>query len=85
MILAEIKKMGWTAPNDTDSNSINCLLNAFANHVHIERYGFHPYTWEIANMVRAGVMTRDEGYKKIYQEQSLKQVIFAKEKLLGHN
>lgn len=70
MILQEIAKYGWTPPHDTDSNSSNCLLNAFANDVHIKRYGFHPYVWEIANMVRDGVMGREEGYSKIYAEQS---------------
>ncbi len=45
------------------------------------KYGFHPYVWEIANMVREGIMTREEGYKKIYAEQSLDLVKIAKEKL----
>lgn len=69
-IIEEIGKIGWEEPDDTDSNSTNCLLNAYANDVHIKRFGFHPYVWEIANMVRAGVMGREEGHKKIYGEQS---------------
>jgi hypothetical protein len=81
MIMNEIKKLGWVAPEDTDSNSSNCLLNAFANDVHIKRYGFHPYVWEIANMVRDGVMARKEGYEKIYQEQSADLINIAKGKL----
>ena len=81
MIMNEIKKFGWVAPEDTDSNSSNCLLNAFANDVHIKRYGFHPYVWEIANMVREGIMARKEGYEKIYQEQSADLINIAKEKL----
>jgi 3'-phosphoadenosine 5'-phosphosulfate sulfotransferase (PAPS reductase)/FAD synthetase len=81
VMLDEIKKYGWIAPKDTDSNSTNCLLNAFANDVHIKRYGFHPYAWEIANMVREGIMKRDEGYKKIYQEQRANLIKIAKEKL----
>jgi len=48
-------------PSDTDANSSNCTVNAFANQIHKDRYGFHPYVWEIANMVRSGAMTRDEG------------------------
>ncbi len=58
-------EIGWEKPDDTDHNSTNCLLNAFANNVHRKRYGFHPYVWEIANMVRQGVMTREEGLAKI--------------------
>jgi hypothetical protein len=61
MIMEEIKKLGWESPKDTDTNSSNCLINAFANSVHLERYGFHPYVWEIANMVREGIMKREEG------------------------
>lgn len=81
MIMNEIQKFGWVAPKDTDSNSSNCLLNAFANYVHIKRYGFHPYVWEIANMVREGVMKREEGYKKIYSEQPAYLIKISKEKL----
>jgi hypothetical protein len=82
MILEEIRKIGWRAPEDTDSNSTNCLLNAFANDIHIKRYGFHPYVWEIANMVREGVMTREEGHQKIYADQPPQFINAAKEKLL---
>ncbi|RJQ17675.1 MAG: hypothetical protein C4560_08150 [Nitrospiraceae bacterium] len=81
MIMEEIGKFGWTAPHDTDSNSTNCLLNAFANDIHVKRYGFHPYVWEIANMVREGVMDRAEGYEKIYSDQSPRLVEIAKHKL----
>lgn len=81
MILQEIQQFGWTAPKDTDSNSTNCLLNAFANDVHIKRYRFHPYVWEIANMVREGVMTREEGHIKIYGEPDASFIQAAREKL----
>ncbi|MEW6110133.1 MAG: hypothetical protein AB1632_13360 [Nitrospirota bacterium] len=84
MIFSEIQKLGWMSPADTDSNSTNCLLNAFANDIHIKRYGFHPYVWEIANMVRAGVMGREDGYRKIYGEQSEGLILTAKLKLF-HN
>ncbi|GBD97699.1 hypothetical protein BMS3Abin06_02600 [bacterium BMS3Abin06] len=81
MIHKEIKKLGWEAPKDTDTNSSNCLLNAFANEIHVKRYGFHPYVWEIANMVREGVMSREEGHNKIYQEQPEQLIEFARQKL----
>ena len=68
-IIKEISGLGWRLPEDTDSNSTNCLLNAFANEVHLKRYGFHPYVWEIANMVREGVVSREEGLEKIYGPQ----------------
>lgn len=81
MILAAIKEFGWREPKDTDSNSSNCLLNAYANEVHIEKYGFHPYVWEIANMVRDGVMSREQGYAKIYGAQDEHLVETSKKKL----
>ena len=77
----ELEDLGWEAPADTDTNSSNCLLNAFANHCHLERHGFHPYVWEIANMVRQGVVDRDEGIERIYTEQDQNMVEYAKEKL----
>ncbi len=80
-IKQELAHMGWVAPADTDTNSSNCLLNAFANQVHIERNGFHPYVWEIANMVRQGVMDRDEGMEKIYMEQNTDMVEYARKRL----
>jgi hypothetical protein len=80
-IKQELKTIGWQAPEDTDTNSSNCLINAFANKCHIARHGFHPYVWEIANMVRQGIMTRDEGLIKIYTEQNTEMVNYAEEKL----
>jgi tRNA(Ile)-lysidine synthase TilS/MesJ len=80
-LLNEVRKLGWVSPKDTDSNSSNCLLNAFANEMHMQRYGYNPYVWEIANMVRDGVMTREDGYKKIYQEQSADLINIGREKL----
>jgi tRNA(Ile)-lysidine synthase TilS/MesJ len=80
-IIEELNDIGWRAPTDTDTNSSNCLLNAFANQIHIERNGFHPYVWEIANMVRQGVMDRDEGMEKIYTEQNPQMVEYAKKRL----
>ena len=80
-IKRELESVGWKAPQDTDTNSTNCLLNAFANQCHIQRHGFHPYVWEIANMVRQGVMGRDQGIGKIYREQNGEQVEYAKKRL----
>lgn len=80
-IVRELEALGWETPSDTDTNSSNCLLNAFANFRHLERHGFHPYVWEIANMVRQGVMGRDEGIEKIYADQNEQMVEYARKKL----
>jgi hypothetical protein len=71
------KELGWEKPQDTDPNSTNCLLNAYANQVHKNRYGFHPYAWEIANMVRSGVMTREKGLEKFETEENPEMVAYA--------
>lgn len=77
----ELEGLGWVMPSDTDTNSTNCLLNAFANQCHIQRHHFHPYVWEIANMVRQGVVSREEGIEKIYSEQDQEMVEYARRKL----
>jgi len=81
VISDELETIGWKPPTDTDSNSTNCLLNAFANQCHLEQYGFHPYVLEIANMVRQGIMPREVGIQKIYTEQNNEMVAYARNKL----
>ena len=73
-IVREIKRLGWNSPQDTDANSTNCLLNAFANKAHQERFGFHPYAFEIASLVREGHMSREEGLKRLSTEPDLRTV-----------
>jgi hypothetical protein len=80
-IKSELNTMGWQGPKDTDTNSSNCLINAFANKHHVDRHGFHPYVWEIANMVRQGIMDRAEGIEKIYTDQNEEMVEFARKRL----
>jgi hypothetical protein len=77
----QLEGVGWQAPADTDTNSTNCLLNALANQCHLQRHHFHPYVFEIANMVRQRVMDRDEGIQKIYAEQNPEMVEYAQKKL----
>ena len=65
LIVEEITQIGWKYPENTDGNSSNCLLNSYANQCHIDRFGYHPYAFEISNMVRAGYMSREEGAEKL--------------------
>jgi tRNA(Ile)-lysidine synthase TilS/MesJ len=65
VILRSIREIGWNDPRDTDANSTNCLLNGYANKVHLEQCGFHPYASETAALVRLGAMTREEGLRKL--------------------
>ena len=80
-ILEEIRKIGWVDPKDTDANSTNCLLNSFSNEVHLQQYGFHPYAFEIAGLVREGYMTREEGLKKLSAPSDPKVVEYVKNRL----
>lgn len=80
-ITDRISQFGWERPNDTDPNSSNCTLNAFANQVHRARYDFHPYVWEIANMVRTGVLSREEGIEKIEPPEDAEMVAYSQNEL----
>lgn len=82
-IYREISRLGWKAPLNTDSNSSNCLLNSYANQIHSRKYGFNPYVFEIADMVRKGIMTRQEGLRKFAKKQNDKTINFVKNKLLS--
>ncbi len=81
-IIKKIEELGWVNPEGLDSNSTNCLLNTFSNQVHIEKHKFHPYAFEIAGMVRTGVLQREEGIEKIYgNKESVVAINQAKAKL----
>ncbi|MDY6874850.1 MAG: hypothetical protein SWK90_01410 [Chloroflexota bacterium] len=65
MAYARIQELGWERPDDTDPNSTNCLLNAFGNEIHKQNMGYHPYVLELANLVRAGYLDREEALKRL--------------------
>jgi len=66
-LLGEILQLGWMPPADTDPHSTNCLLNAYANQVHQDQYGFHPHAFAVAGLVRSGCLSRDAGLAKLAQ------------------
>ena len=81
-ITKKIAQLGWSIPQGLDANSTNCLLNTFANYVHIQKHNFHPYALEIAGMVRTKVMPRNEGMEKIYgSKESFEAINLVKTKL----
>ena len=81
----KIEGLGWILPTDTDTNSTNCLLNALANKVHKDRFNFHPYVFEIANLVRQGHMSRLDGIKKIEAKEQLDTIEQVQLKLTINN
>ena len=80
-ILASIRKLGWRLPEDVEMNATNCLLNPLADEAHIRKYGFHPYTLEIAAFVREGYMKRTEGIKHLPYRKDRKLIGQLKKRL----
>lgn len=81
-IFDTISKFGWERPKNTDLNSTNCLMNSYAIKKHFEKYGFHPYALELAQLVREGVMTREDALNRIVlSENQEKTAMSIEEKL----
>lgn len=80
-VLDTLLEIGWEQPGIDDSNSTNCTLNSFACYNHLEKYGFHPYAFDTAGLVRSGEMSREEGLEKINQELSQPLIEEAAKKL----
>ena len=76
-----ITNLGWISPKDVDANSTNCVLNSFANVVHKQRFGFHPYAYELSNLVRQGLIRRDEALQRVSQREDPEVVDYVREKL----
>ncbi len=74
-------KYGWKKPDDTDANSTNCLLNALANQVHLDQLGVNPYAYEIAELVRIGCMTREQGLARLAEPFPAEQIAAVKKQL----
>lgn len=80
-IFARVARLGWEAPTDTDRHSTNCLLNTLAVRTHRDRYGFHPYVFEVAGLVRTGVLSRDEGLARFTVPENTETLERVREKL----
>lgn len=80
-IKEHIKQYGWEKPTDTDPNSTNCLLNTFANVVHIKQFGFNPYAKELAGLVRQGKMSREEALERLNTREDPKVLHKVEERL----
>jgi len=79
----EIATLGWQPPQDTDANSSNCLLNSFANLVHMRQFRFHPYALELAGLVRRGLLDREEGIKRTSGTEDTDETLALVEERLG--
>ena len=81
VIYETANKYGWKKPDDTDANSTNCLLNALANQVHLDQFGVNPYAYEIAELVRTGCMTREDGLGRLAEPFPAEQILEVKKSL----
>ncbi len=81
VIFETAHKYGWTKPDDTDANSTNCLLNSFANQVHVDSFDINPYAYEIAELVRIGSLTRQEGLSRLAEPFPAEQIEDVKKRL----
>lgn len=68
------KEIGWKESVEDDPNTSNCLLNPLAISVHLKKYGFHPYAFEVAGLVRVGALSRKEGFARIIPNFSKESV-----------
>ncbi len=64
-ILKKISKVGWKKPKDTGLHSSNCKINDLGIEIHLQKYGFHPYSAELASQIRTKQIKRTEAIKKI--------------------
>jgi hypothetical protein len=80
-IYQNISRFGWKKPEDVDANSTNCLLNSFAVYNHKKQFGFHPYAFELANLVRDGLLDRDTALQRLQSEEDPIIVAMVKEKI----
>lgn len=64
-LIEEIAKYGWRRPTDTGGHSSNCRLNDVGIFAHQKRYGFHPYVFELAELVRKGFADRQQALEKL--------------------
>lgn len=81
LMIRTAQNFGWKKPEDTDANSTNCLLNALANQIHLEKFGYNPYTSEIAELVRTGKMSREEGLNRLSSPFPQDQIEYVRNKL----
>jgi hypothetical protein len=80
-IHARIEALGWRKPDDTDPNSTNCLLNSYANVVHRNQFGYNPYTFELAQLVREGALLREEALLRLSSCEEDRVVVWVRQRL----
>lgn len=78
-----ISRFGWKRPEEVDANSTNCLLNSYAVYIHKKQLGFHPYAFELANLVREGNLSRATALQRLETPEDPYIVELVRDKLEG--
>lgn len=73
-VIAGVAELGWRRVTDVGLNSSNCRLNDLGIVLHHRRHQFHPYAFEMSELIRAGVMTRERALQKVGVVPSLADV-----------
>lgn len=81
VIFAAVKDLGWERPEDTDACSTNCLLNALGIHIYQKTMKYHPYTKQMADLVRIGLLDRDKALNDLHEDIDLKLITDISHKL----
>jgi hypothetical protein len=74
-ILGRLRELGWTQPDDVDSTSTNCRLNALGVAIHQRRHGYHPYAHELAGLVRNRILSRAESLRRQQQQEITPEIL----------
>jgi hypothetical protein len=84
-VLKEISEYGWKRPQEVDPNSTNCLINSFANALHRQQYGYNPYVYELAKLVRECYLDREEALARVEASGDSSTVAMVRRKLALHS
>ena len=75
-ILSKISKFDGKS-KDTGLHSSNCKINDLGIQIHLKKYGFHPYSAELASQIRTKQIKRLEAIEKIttnFVSENLKSI-----------
>lgn len=70
-----------TADGKPISFTTNCSLNSFTSRIPQEQYGFHPYAFEIGGIICMGVLSWEEGLKRVDRPDDKRVIEQVREKL----
>ena len=73
------EKLGWDYPERSyPKKSTNCDLNFVASKLAVKNFGYSHYHIEMSNMIRLGVVTREEALEHLkmdYGEEVLGDIL----------